>query len=154
MNNTETLNETRSNTSETRRSRGILRSVGAVFAGVLTVFILSLGTDVVLHATGIYPPWFQPMSNALFLVATAYRIVYGILGGYITARLALDRPMLHAVALGVVGLILSIAGAVGTWNAGPEFGPRWYPLALVVTALPCAWAGGKIRVKQQEYKPC
>jgi surface polysaccharide O-acyltransferase-like enzyme len=154
MNNTETLNETRSNTSETRRLRGILRSVGAVFAGVLTVFILSLGTDVLLHATGIYPPWFQPMSNALFLVATAYRIVYGILGGYIAARLALDRPMLHALALGVVGLILSIAGAVGTWNAGPEFGPRWYPLALVVTALPCAWLGGRIRMKQQEYKPC
>jgi peptidoglycan/LPS O-acetylase OafA/YrhL len=133
---------------ETPGSHRILRSVGAVFAGLVAVFVLSLGTDVLLHATGIYPPWFKPMSTPLWLFATAYRIVYGVLGGYIVARLAPSRPMAHAMALGVVGLALSIAGAVGTWNAGPDFGPRWYPLALVVTAIPCAWAGAKIRVSQ------
>jgi hypothetical protein len=72
--------------------------------GLLAIFILSLGTDVVLHAVGIYPPWLQSMSGALFLVATAYRIVFDVLGCYITARLAPDRPMQHALALGVVGL--------------------------------------------------
>ena len=116
-----------------------------MLAGVLVVFILSLGTDVVMHATGIYPPWFQPMAGALFLLATAYRIVYGVLGGYIAARLAPDRPMTHALVLGVVGFVLSTAGAVATWNAGPELGPRWYPVALIATALPCAWLGGKLR---------
>jgi hypothetical protein len=146
MSNGETANVTA--TSEPHHSRHILRSTCAVLAGVVLVFILSLGTDVVLHATGIFPPWFQPMSDALFVLATVYRIVYGIAGGYITARLAPDRPMKHAVALGIVGLILSIAGAAATWNAGPELGPRWYPLALVVTALPCAWLGGKLRHMQ------
>ncbi len=82
------------------------------------------------------------MSTGLWVVATTYRIIYGIAGGYITARLAPDRPMGHALALGVVGLILSIAGAVSTWNRGPEFGPKWYPIGLIVTALPCAWFGG------------
>src|SRR5712692_5932405 len=132
--------------SETNHPRRILRSIGSVFAGVLAVFILSFGTDVVMHATGIYPPWFQPMSGALFMLALAYRIVYGIAGGYVAARLAPDRPMQHALVLGVVGLALSTAGAVSTWNAG--LGPRWYPLALVATALPCAWVGGKLRVIQ------
>jgi hypothetical protein len=33
-------------------------------------------------------------------------------------------------------------GAV--WSAGPELGPRWYPLALVATALPCVLAGGRL----------
>jgi hypothetical protein len=131
--------------TDTNRPRSVLRSVAAVFAGVLVVFILSLGTDVVMHATGIFPPWFQPMAGTLFMLALAYRIVYGIAGGYIAARLAADRPMAHAIALGVVGLFLSIAGTVGTWNKGPEFGPKWYPLALVATALPCAWLGGKLR---------
>jgi hypothetical protein len=56
--------------------------------------------------------------------------------------------MQHALVLGVVGLALSIAGAVGTWNAGPEFGPKWYPLALVAIALPCAWVGGRLRAMQ------
>ena len=88
------------------------------------------------------------MADSLFLVATAYRIVYGVLGSYITARLSPTRPMQHALIVGVVGLVLSSAGAAATWNAGPEFGPRWYPLALVATALPCAWLGGKLRVTQ------
>jgi len=45
---------------------------------------------------------------------------------------------------GAVGLALSIVGAVTTWNRGPDFGPHWYPLALVATAMPCAWAGGRL----------
>jgi hypothetical protein len=148
MTDTESLKIGQGSGVETRGPRRVLRSVGAVLAGLVVVFVLSLGTDVLLHATGIYPPWFKPMSTPLWLLATGYRIVYGVLGGYIVARLAPHRPMAHALVLGVVGLALSIAGAAGTWNAGPEFGPRWYPLALVFTAIPCAWAGAKIRVSQ------
>jgi len=56
----------------------------------------------------------QPMAHALFPVATVYRLVYGVVSGYITARLAPDRSLTHAIALGVVGLVLSTAGAVAT----------------------------------------
>ncbi|MCI0351479.1 MAG: hypothetical protein L0Z53_18815 [Acidobacteriales bacterium] len=122
--------------------RRLRHSTGAVLAGVVLIFVLSLGTDVVLHATGVYPPWFQPMSTTLWLLATGYRIVYGILGGYITARLAPYKPVKHAVVLGLVGVVLSIIGVVTTWNKGPEFGPKWYPLALVAISIPCAWLGG------------
>lgn len=133
--------------SETQHPRRTLRSIGAVLAGVLTVIVLSLGTDVVLHATGIYPPWFQPMADALWVLALAYRIVYGIAGGYIAARLAPNRSMAHALALGVVGLALSIAGVAANWNKGREYGPKWFSLALIATALPCAWIGGVIRLR-------
>lgn len=128
----------------------IVRSVGAVFAGLLFIVVLSTLTDVVMHATGVYPPWFQYMPDSLFLLATAYRIVYSILGSYLTARLAPQRPMLHALILGVVGVVLSMAGALSTWNKGPEFGPKWYPITLIVMAIPLAWVGGKLRVKQLE----
>lgn len=128
--------------------RRVLRRIGAVLAGLLAVFILDLGIDMLMHATGIYPPWFQPMSTALWLLATAYRMVDGVTGGYIVARLAPDRPAQHALVLGVIGVVLSTAGVVGTWSKGPEFGPKWYPLALVVLALPCAWVGGRLRVRQ------
>jgi len=131
--------------SETQPPRSILRSIGAVFLGMLAIITLSLGTDVVLHVTGIFPPWFQPMVTTLWVLALAYRIVYGILGGYITARLAPQRPIKHAIVLGLIGVGLSIIGTAANWNQGPEFGPKWYPLALVVTALPCAWIGGKLR---------
>lgn len=124
------------------------RSARAVLVGFVFVIAVTLGTDLVLHAIGLYPRWGQSMSDALFLLATAYRIVYGVAGSYITARIAPNRPMQHAVAGGIIGLVLSIAGAVATWNRVPSLGPHWYPVALVITALPCAWAGGKLRVLQ------
>lgn len=133
--------------AEGRSSRPWLRTVGAIFAGFVVVVILSIGTDAILHALKIYPRLGERMSNQLFGFATAYRTLYAILGSYITARLAPDRPMWHAMVGGVIGLILSIVGAVATWNHA-EMGPHWYPLALVVTALPTAWLGGKIRENQ------
>ena len=125
-----------------KEPRRMPRSIGAMLAGLLAVIILSIGTDAALHATGVFPPLGQPMGDGLFLLATFYRTVYGVVGGYIAARLAPHRPVKHAVALGVVGVVVSIAGAVATWNAGPEFGPKWYPLALVAVAMPSAWLGG------------
>jgi hypothetical protein len=126
----------------------ILRSAGAIFAGMVTVIILSLGTDVILHATGVYPPWFQPMADPLWALALAYRLVYGVMGGYIGARFAPNHPMKHALIVGFIGLALSIVGVAMHWNKGPEFGPKWFNLALVFTALPCAWAGGKLVVSR------
>ena len=134
--------------SETHRPRRMLRSIGAVLAGLVAIFILSIGTDMVLHATGVFPPFGQPMSDALFLLATAYRIVYGVATSYLVARLAPDRPMRHALAFGVLGVAISIAGAVATWGRGPEFGPKWYALAVIAMAMPCAWAGGRLRGMQ------
>lgn len=135
--------------SETHGSpRRIGRSIGALLASILAVVVLSIGTDFVLHATGVMPPWGERMSDALFRLALAYRTVYGIMGGYIVARLAPYRPMQHALVSGMVGLVLSTVGVVATWDKGPEFGPKWYPLALVATAMPCAWAGGKLHARQ------
>ena len=126
----------------------ILRSIGAVLGGVVTVIVLSLATDVVLHATGIYPPWFQPMADSLWVLAVAYRVVYGVVGSYITARIARDRLMTHAMIVGVIGFALSIVGVAANWNKGPAYGPRWFAIALILTTLPCAWIGGKLRVAQ------
>ena len=131
--------------NEMHKPRHIFRSIGAVLAGMVAGIILTLGTDIVLHAVGVFPPWGLPVSEAPLLLATAYRAVYGVASSYITARLAPDRPMQHALAGGAVGFVVSIVGAVVTWNRGPAFGPHWYPLALIVTAMPCAWAGGRLR---------
>jgi hypothetical protein len=131
--------------SETK-TRRIGRSIGAVLVGLLVVVVLSVGTDVVLHSARVFPPWGQPTSDALLLLATAYRTLYSIAGAYLTALLAPDRPMGHALMLGAVGLVLASVGALATWNKGPAFGPHWYPLALVALAVPQCWLGGKLRV--------
>jgi hypothetical protein len=127
--------------------RRLWRSTGAVLPGLLAVAALSLGTDQAFHMLEVYPPWGQPMPDpGLNLLALAYRIVYAILGSYIAARLAPRNPMRHAMILGVIGFLLSLAGAI---TAIPmNLGPAWYPIALVVTALPCAWCGGALRARQ------
>jgi hypothetical protein len=117
------------------------RSIGAILLGFVAVFALSLVTDQVLHMLKVYPPWGQPMPQPeLNLLALSYRIVYGVLGGYIAARLAPRNPVRHAVILGVIGLVLGTAAAIATIPM--NLGPAWYPIALAITALPCSWLGG------------
>ena len=128
-------------------ARRIGRSVLALFAGFVVAVVLSLGTDVGLHAAGIFPVLSEPnFSDRLLLLATAYRTLYSIVSSYVTARLAPYAPMQHALFGGFLGLILSTVGAVATWNRG--LGPHWYPVALVALAMPTAWLGGAIRVRQ------
>ena len=115
-----------------------------MLAGLLVSIILSVGTDAILHAAGVFPPWGQRVADAALLLATAYRTVYGVTGSYIAARLAPNRPMTHALVLGFAGFAASAAGAIATWNGGPAYEPKWYPLALVALAIPTAWAGGKL----------
>jgi len=55
--------------------------------------------------------------------------------------------------LGMLGFVVSIIGAVVTWNMGPAYGPHWYPVALVVLAIPTAWLGGKLRLWQLDAAP-
>jgi len=124
------------------------KSIGAFFAGLLATVVLSIGTDLVLHATGIFPPMGQPMNSSLFTLATIYRTIYSIFGAYLTARLAPASPMKHALILGAVGTVLALIGLLATWNKGPEFGPKWFAVALVILAIPQCWLGGKLRVLQ------
>ena len=118
------------------------KSIWAVVVGVLFIIGFTTVVDIVLHATGVFPPMDQPINDALALLATSYRIVISVGGAWLTARLAPDKPMKHAMILGYVGIVLGLVGVVGTWNLG--LGPRWYPISLTVLAIPQCWAGGKI----------
>jgi hypothetical protein len=117
------------------------RSARAVALGLVVVVALSLGTDEVLHLLQVYPPWGQTMSGGLFGLATAYRIVYTIAGGYVTARFAPHSPVRHALIGGFIGLVPGIGGVLVA-IAKPELGPLWYPIVIAVTGVPCCWLGG------------
>jgi hypothetical protein len=121
--------------SEARRPRHLIRSIGVVCAGVLAVVVLSIGTDVLMSATGVFPALGQPMSDGLLLIATLYRTLIGVAGSYLAARLAPGRPMAHALLLGFIGLAVCLLGAVATWGKGPAHGHEWYPIALVALAI-------------------
>jgi hypothetical protein len=134
--------------SEASGSGRIWRSIGAVLAGLLTVVVLSLGTDQILHELKVYPPWGEPMHDPrLNALALSYRLVYGVLGPYITARLAPFAPMGHALFLGALGLVLASLGAYAA--IAMNVGPAWYPIALAASSLPTAWLGGRLHQARQ-----
>lgn len=125
----------------------ILKSIGAVLAGFVTVVVFSIGMDFILESLGFFPPQSEPDSYTwwMLLLALIYRSVATVAGGYVTAKLAPDQPMRHAIILGIVGMAAGTVGAIVTWNLTSQ---HWYPIALVVTALPCTWLGGKLKTNK------
>lgn len=131
--------------------KSTLKSIGAILAGAIVGIALSLGTDAVMHALHLFPPIGTPLTDSrLLALATAYRTIYGVLGAYVTAWLAPSRPMLHATILGALGMVAAIAGVIATWSETDKYGPHWYPIALVVLALPPAWLGAWLYEKRAQ----
>ncbi len=128
----------------------ILKSIGAVLAGLIFIFVTHSGVDLLLESLGIFTPTTQRFETPWMLVtATIYRTLLSIAGCFMTGLLAPSRPMLHALILGFIGLALSTAFAVILIPM--DLGPAWYPIALAVLAVPCAWVGGTLaeqRTKQ------
>jgi len=126
--------------------RDTFKSIIAILAGFITVVLLSVGTDFVLESIGIFPPQSEPLATTplMLMFALIYRCMYTVGGGYVTAKLAPDRPMRHAVILGFVGIAAGTIGMVTAWNLSPQ---HWYPIALVITALPCTWLGGRLKTR-------
>jgi hypothetical protein len=116
----------------------MLRSIGAIAAGFATIAVLSTVGDQAMHNVGLYPE--RGMSDTMFAVALGYRALFGVLAGYVAARLAPNRKLGHAVVLGAIGLLLSTGGAVALWDAGPH----WYPIAVALVCLPTAAIGASL----------
>ena len=121
---------------------GIGKSIVPVGGGFLAAASLSIGMDELLHGAGIYPPKGQVMSNGLFVLATTYRFLFQSLGGYLAAYAAPSKPMQHVWILAGIGQFMSLLGILAWKALGDAGGPLWYPLALVVTAVPSVWLGG------------
>ena len=122
-----------------------LKSIGAVVAGFFALVILSVIADSILEKAGIMktdpfvenPVW-------LIVIIILYRTIFNTFGCYLTARLAPNKPMTHAIILGVIGVVLTVVGLVVAW----DIPPRWYPISLIILTLPAAWFGGKMAIKK------
>lgn len=123
----------------------ILRSIGAVVAGFLACFVLAILTDVVLVATGLMPSPEHPelYRDGLYGLIFGYTTVYSAAGGWLTARLAPAKPLQHALVLGALGMLASSLGAWANWSKAA--GHEWYPIALIIIAIPACWFGGKVQ---------
>ena len=134
--------ETQSQKTSNGVNKNVFKSIGAGLAGIIVGAGLSFGTDFVLESAGVLPHGNLYVSAWLIWVVLLYRNVYNVLGFYIVARLAPNHPMRHALVLGVIGLILTITGAIVTANM--NLGPAWYAWTLAALTLPSAWLGGRL----------
>ena len=125
----------------------ILKSIAAVLAGIIFIVITHSLTDLVLESVGIFP---QPSEGLhvtwMLVLATGYRTVYNIGGGFVTALLAPSRPIAHVTVLGLIGLTVSTIAAIVAIPM--DLSPAWYPIALAVMALPSVFLGGKIAAQR------
>lgn len=115
--------------------------MAAVAAGIAFIIITHTVTDLILESLGVFPPPDQGLHVTWMLVtALAYRVIFEAGGAFLTAWLAPSRPMLHAIILGAIGFVMATAAAVVAIPM--NLSPAWYPIALVVFAVPAAWLGG------------
>jgi len=128
------------------------KSIWAIVAGALFAIILTTLVDVTMLFSGVYPK--RGLTDATALLATAYRAVFGMGGAWVTARLAPNKPMKHAIIGGVLGAVIGVIGVVVRWNS--DLGPHWYSIALAILAIPQAWLGAKLyelRLIQRQRQP-
>jgi len=126
----------------------MLRSAAVILVGFVVIGALSFTTDSLLRAIlpGAFDASGAVSSTAVLLLIQLYVAAFAIFGCWLTARLAPSRPMLHALILGVLGLVFNIMAVGAMW----ETAPAWYHVVSLMLVMPYAWIGGRIRVAQLE----
>lgn len=125
----------------------MLRSILAVVAGFLYIGALSVGADFLVRSA--MPDAFgangRTDSVPLLLGIQLYVAVFAVSGCYLAARLAGRAPMRHAMILGALGLVFNVAGMIAMWDTAPV----WFHVLALALVLPYAWAGGRLRVREE-----
>jgi hypothetical protein len=121
--------------------KNTLKSIWAIFAGFIIVAILSVVTDMIFSLFDIFPI----MTNFSLFVAFIYRSIYTIVGGYVTASLAPNKPMRHVIILGYIGTFFAIVGVIVGW----KLSAHWYPVLLALTSFLFIHMGGRIRLRMK-----
>lgn len=127
----------------------MVKSIGAVLAGLIFIVITHTATDALLEGAGVLPKGNLFVGTGLILIVIGYRAIFSFIGCYLTAKFAPHSPMKHALILGLIGLVLGSIGAI----VGADLGPGWYAWTLAVIALPIAWLGGKLYELRKTVKP-
>ena len=128
----------------------MLRRIAAVLLGVITAFVLVAVIQKLGHS--VYPPppglslddpetWKAYVAELppgpFFFVLAAWAL--GTLGGgFVSARIAQEKPLLYALVVGAVVMIASIAQLV----AIPH--PLWFTIAAIILIPAAAYAAARL----------
>jgi hypothetical protein len=122
----------------------VLRSIGVLLLAFVVNGLLSAGTDFLLESIGVLPDPSEGLFETWAIVLVLfYRGVYTIFTGFLIARLAPSKPVVHALILGLIGIVITILATNSPAIAAKS--PMWFGYTLAVITIPCMLLGVKIR---------
>jgi hypothetical protein len=135
--------------------RSILRTMGAIVAGILVLAALSFGIEaaadpLMMH---FFPQAF-PNAAALarsfpaHLVMFAYTFLSIVVGGYVAAWIAREHPVRDAVIMGVIEALFTAWIMTMSFHQAPLY--SW--IVGIVVCIPGGWLGGILRVRATRPK--
>ena len=103
---------------------------------------MSLGGDIFFRR--ISPEAFDAEGHAhgdgpLFTMM-GYEALFALVAGYVTARIAIRRPMTHTLVMGGVVLLGRIPTAMIAWSTAPP----WFHIGVLLLIVPAALLGAKL----------
>lgn len=124
----------------------MLRSILAVLGGFATMAVIVMATTAIA-AAALIPGGMQammtpgaPLPRRYLTVNLVCSALAAFAGGFVTARLAPDKPFFHGIAL---ALVMGVMGVLSARQAGDRQ-PRWYQLVLSAVMPLVALAGAYI----------
>lgn len=117
----------------------MLRSILSVIAGSASWTVLWFAANAALMAAkpGIMESKLEDVG--ILSIIILYSLVFSIVAGFITGRLAKKNIMKHALALGVLQLIFGILAQSANWDLLPV----WYHITFLALLIPGNLLGGK-----------
>jgi small-conductance mechanosensitive channel len=124
----------------------MLRSIGSVVLGYVVLALITIGGTSAAaalllprRAAGSQPGMPPPLTPSYLTANLTLSALAAVVGGYVTARMAPARPMVHVAVLALLIVALSILSSRSPMSTGQ---PRWYQRALPVIGLAGAAVGG------------
>ncbi len=122
-------------------------SIGSIVSGyIVMALIVMIGT--IAATAAMIPGGFGMMKNPVvpaprqYLIANlAVSFVAALVGGWLTARMAPNAPMMHSAILGALLLVMSVVSA-RTQRTGQ---PSWYPMTLAAIGVVGVLIGGFLK---------
>jgi len=125
--------------------KNIFKSIGVILLAFISIALLSIVTDFLLESIGMLPdPKKGLFDTWAIILVLVYRGIYTIFAGFIIAKLAPSKPILHAIILGAVGIIITILA-----TNDPSFAdkaPLWFGYTMAAITIPCLWVGVNIQL--------
>ena len=130
----------------------MLRSIGSVVLGYVVLALITIvGTSAAAAlllprpAGGTQPGMPPPLTKSYLTANLTLSALAAVVGGYVTARMAPARPMVHVAVLALLIVALSILSSRSPMSTGQ---PGWYKRILPFLGLVGAVAGGILRALQ------